>query len=224
MFNFLIWKDHAVTPSKTYNIVKNDDGTYNVTRAGKVVQQGTNMSAANFNRLEVGLHDVSIAVKIAQTVLQWLGLRTDKLETTTGSHTDSIAAINTLNTKQDTRLTALEKTTAQHTTDISGIKTTDTTQNNRLSVLEPEVAAEVKEITLTAGNDPWPFCAKDTAVGLSTTRKNTNYTVDVSVKSYTGGRLGDIVVKDKLANGFKLRHDGSAKTVVVSVKVTGGTK
>lgn len=196
MFNFLLWKDHAVTPSNTYNLVKNDDGTYTLTPAGKVIQQGTNMSAANFNRLEVGLHDTNIAVKIAQIALQWLGLRTDKLETTT----------------------------AQHTTDISGIKTMDTTQNSRLSVLEPEVAAEVKEITLTAGNDPWPFCAKDTAVGLSTTRKNTNYTVDVSVKSYTGGRLGDIVVKDKLANGFKLRHDGSAKTVVVSVKVTGGTK
>lgn len=33
MFNFLLWKDHAVTPSNTYNLVKNDDGTYTLTPA-----------------------------------------------------------------------------------------------------------------------------------------------------------------------------------------------
>lgn len=196
MFNFLLWKDHAVTPSNTYNLVKNDDGTYTLTPAGKVIQQGTNMSAANFNRLEVGLHDTNIAVKIAQTLIQWLGRRTTKLESRTDGHDTSIASINTLNGQQNTRLTALEK----------------------------ETAVEVKDVTLTAGSDHWPYCIKDTAVGLSTTRKNTAYDVDVYVKSYSGGRLGDITVKDKLANGFKLHHDGSAKTVVVTIKVSGGTK
>lgn len=196
MFNFLLWKDHAVTPSNTYNLVKNDDGTYTLTPAGKVIQQGTNMSAANFNRLEVGLHDTNIAVKIAQTLIQWLGRRTTKLESRTDGHDTSIASINTLNGQQNTRLTALEK----------------------------ETAVEVKDVTLTAGSDPWPYCIKGTAVGLSTTRKNTAYDVDVYVKSYSGGRLGDITVKDKLANGFKLHHDGSAKTVVVTIKVSGGTK
>ena len=196
MFNFLLWKDHAVTPSNTYNLVKNDDGTYTLTPAGKVIQQGTNMSAANFNRLEVGLHDTNIAVKIAQTLIQWLGRRTTKLESRTDGHDTSIASINTLNGQQNTRLTALEK----------------------------ETSVEVKDVTLTAGSDPWPYCIKDTAVGLSTTRKNTAYDVDVYVKSYSGGRLGDITVKDKLANGFKLHHDGSAKTVVVTIKVSGGTK
>lgn len=196
MFNFLLWKDHAVTPSNTYNLVKNDDGTYTLTPAGKVIQQGTNMSAANFNRLEVGLHDTNIAVKIAQTLIQWLGRRTTKLESRADGHDTSIASINTLNGQQNTRLTALEK----------------------------ETAVEVKDVTLTAGSAPWPYCIKDTAVGLSTTRKNTAYDVDVYVKSYSGGRLGDITVKDKLANGFKLHHDGSAKTVVVTIKVSGGTK
>lgn len=101
---------------------------------------------------------------------------------------------------------------------------TDTTQNSRLSAVESEIAAEVKEVTLTANSNPWPFCTKETAVALTTTRKNTNYDVDVAVKSYSGGRLGDITVSDKLVNGFKLTHDGSAKTVVVTVKVTGGMK
>lgn len=196
MFEFLLWKDHAVSPSNTYKLTKNSDDTYTLTPVGKVIQQGTNMSAANFNRMEVGLHDVNIAVKIAQIIIQRLGRRADKLESRADGHDTSIANINTL----------------------------DGQQNSRLSTLEPEVAAEVKEVTLTAGNDPWPFCAKDTAVGLSTTRKNTNYTVDVTVKSYTGGRLGDITVKDKLANGFKLHHDGSAASVVVSVVIKGGMK
>lgn len=196
MFEFLLWKDHAVSPSNTYKLTKNSDDTYTLTPVGKVIQQGTNMSAANFNRMEVGLHDVNIAVKIAQIIIQRLCRRADKLESRADGHDTSIANINTL----------------------------DGQQNSRLSTLEPEVAAEVKEVTLTAGNDPWPFCAKDTAVGLSTTRKNTNYTVDVTVKSYTGGRLGDITVKDKLANGFKLHHDGSAASVVVSVVIKGGMK
>ena len=145
MFEFLLWKDHAVSPSNTYKLTKNSDDTYTLTPVGKVIQQGTNMSAANFNRMEVGLHDVNIAVKIAQIIIQRLGRRADKLESRA-------------------------------------------------------------------------------AVGLSTTRKNTNYTVDVTVKSYTGGRLGDITVKDKLANGFKLHHDGSATSVVVSVVIKGGMK
>ena len=122
------------------------------------------------------------------------------------------------------RLGVLETSSNSHDTDIASIKSTDTTQNSRLSAVESEIAAEVKEVTLTANSNPWPFCTKETAVALTTTRKNTNYDVDVAVKSYSGGRLGDITVSDKLVNGFKLTHDGSAKTVVVAVKVTGGMK
>ena len=110
------------------------------------------------------------------------------------------------------RLGVLETSSNSHDTD------------SRLSAVESEIAAEVKEVTLTANSNPWPFCTKETAVALTTTRKNTNYDVDVAVKSYSGGRLGDITVSDKLVNGFKLTHDGSAKTVVVTVKVTGGMK
>lgn len=179
------------------------------------------MSAANFNRMEVGISDANTAAKIIYIMLLWFGRRLGVLETSSSSHDTDIAGIKTLNGQQDTRLTSLEKTTATHTTDISGIKTTDTAQNSRLSALEPEVAAEVKEVTLKNGSK-WPFGINETSVALSTTRKNTNYGVDVYVKSYTGGRLGDITVSGKLTNGFKLRHDGSATSVVAVVRVTGG--
>lgn len=193
MFEFLLWKDHAVSPSNTYKLTKNNDDTYTLTPVGKVIQQGTNMSAANFQRMEVGLHDVNIAVKIAQIIIQRLGRRADKLEGRADGHDTSIANINTL----------------------------DGQQNSRLSALEPEVAAEVKEVTLKNGSK-WPFGINEVSVGLDKTRKNANYGVDVYVKSYTGGRLGDVTVSGKLTNGFKLKHDGSAQTVVVVVRVTGG--
>ena len=40
--------------------------------------------------------------------------------------------------------------------------------------------------------------------------------------SYSGGRLGNITVTDRARNGFKLVHDGSATSVQVSVRVSGG--
>lgn len=163
---------------------------------GQVIQQGTLIDQAHLNNMEVGISDIHLAYRIIQNVVLWFGRRLGVLETSSNSHD----------------------------TDIASIKSTDTTQNSRLSAVESEIAAEVKEVTLTANSNPWPFCTKETAVALTTTRKNTSYDVDVAVKSYSGGRLGDITVSDKLVNGFKLTNDGSAKTVVVTVKVTGGMK
>ena len=48
------------------------------------------------------------------------------------------------------------------------------------------------------------MCIRDRAMALRTLRNTTNYTVDVDVVSYAGGQLGDILIKDKALNGFKL--------------------
>ena len=93
-----------------------------------------------------------------------------------------------------------------------------------LPAREPGPYPGIKEVTLTANSNPWPFCNDDKNVILTTVRKNTNYTVDVYVKSVAGGRLGDITVSGKGTNSFKVRHDGSAKTVVLTLKITGGMK
>lgn len=45
------WKDHLVS-SKAVKITENSDGTFIITPAGKVIQQGTKMSADNFNHME----------------------------------------------------------------------------------------------------------------------------------------------------------------------------
>ena len=69
---------------------------------------------------------------------------------------------------------------------------------------------------------PWPFNNKATTIGLKNLRENANYGVEITPISYSGGRLGNITVMDRARNGFKLVHDGSATSVRVSVRVSGG--
>lgn len=64
MYQNLLWKDHAVTPDRTFTMKQNADGTVTLTPAGTVVQQGTNMSAANFNNIEMGITDQDLAAHI----------------------------------------------------------------------------------------------------------------------------------------------------------------
>jgi len=85
-----------------------------------------------------------------------------------------------------------------------------------------DTLSEVKSVTLAMNALPWPFNNKENTVALSQLREHTDYSVEVEVVSYSGGRLGNIQVKDRALNGFKLLHDGSATTVNVIVRITGG--
>ena len=46
--------------------------------------------------------------------------------------------------------------------------------------------------------------------------------METEIVGYTGGFPGDIVITEKLLNGFKMAHTGSAKSVTVKVYVKGG--
>ncbi len=81
--------------------------------------------------------------------------------------------------------------------------------------------AEVKTVTLT-GSGSWPFSNSEVTVALSEAKNSTNYTVDVYVSSYSGGLLGDITISSKALNGFKIKHDGSATTVNLTLVIRGG--
>lgn len=59
-------------------------------------------------------------------------------------------------------------------------------------------------------------------VALKTERNHLDYTVTAEVLEYSGGCVGDIEVTEKLANGFKIAHTGSAKEVKLKVFVKGG--
>lgn len=71
----------------------------------------------------------------------------------------------------------------------------------------------------------YPFnSTANTPVSVSLTKKRdtTDYTVETEVLEETGGCVGNITVFDKLQNGFKMRFDGSAKSVKVRYTVRGG--
>lgn len=75
MYANLLWLDHAVTPDRTFNMKQNGDGTVTLTPAGEVIQQGTNMSAANFNNIEMGITDHDLAMHILTILVRGLADR-----------------------------------------------------------------------------------------------------------------------------------------------------
>lgn len=64
MYRILKWLDHYANPGNTFTIKYNADGTVTLARAGEVIQQGTNMSASNFNNMENGIFDTHLANRL----------------------------------------------------------------------------------------------------------------------------------------------------------------
>ena len=83
----------------------------------------------------------------------------------------------------------------------------------RLGEHDAEFSSETGTVTLTNSG---------TTVALKTVRKTMNYDLDIEVVEVAGGQVGDVIVYDKQLNGFKLKFEGSAKTVKVKYKVRGG--
>ena len=75
--------------------------------------------------------------------------------------------------------------------------------------------------TLT-NTQEWPFSTSGMTIPISPNRDTLDYTVTLEVQSATGGSVGDLRVSNKLRNGFRISHDGSASQVVVRWSVTGG--
>lgn len=163
MYNVLNWKDHAVSPGNTYKVKENPDGTITLTPAGTIIQQGTNMSAVNFNNLETGV--------LAANVTALEAMRAAKL--------------------------SLDKATA-----LEGIILTTTLTNTQ--------------------SYPFNNSTKTLAFGSGNARNTKDYTLIVEVENYSGGCVGDIVISDKLLNGFKIAYTGSAKSVDLKIYVQGG--
>lgn len=86
--------------------------------------------------------------------------------------------------------------------------------------LMAEQAAEeiVVELTNTAS---YPFNNSKKTVSLATTRTNATYMVDAEVLEHDGS-VGDIIISEKLTNGFKVAFDGSAASATVRLIIRGG--
>ena len=79
---------------------------------------------------------------------------------------------------------------------------------------------EVGSVSLT-NSYAYPFNNSKKSVALANTKEDSNYVVLTEVTSFTGN-VGEIVISDKLTNGFKIEHTGSATAVTVTYIVIGG--
>lgn len=82
-------------------------------------------------------------------------------------------------------------------------------------------AGEFITVTLTNA-EQYPFNGSQQTVQLAKNRNRKDYTVLVEVQSSTGGGVGDIMITDKLLNGFKIAFSGAATSVTVRCAVQGG--
>jgi len=168
MYNWTKWLDHVTDPSNRFTVVQNGDGTWTITPAGTVMQQGTPQDQIRFNKIEDGIVDAHATVALL----------------------------------------------------LNFIRQRDWAHNDMEADLSAELLGEVGTVTLN-NSETFPFNNSLVSVSLVKPRKTLNYLVIVEVPTATGN-VGEIVVTDKLINGFKIGFTGSAKSVTVKYKVIGG--
>ena len=79
MYEPIFWKDDARVPQNLFSVTNNGDGTVTAVRAGRVIQQGTNMSAANFGHMDYGILDAHLATAVYLNLLRQQGWKIDQL-------------------------------------------------------------------------------------------------------------------------------------------------
>ena len=201
MYDWTRWKDHVTDPSNVFNIVKNDDGTYTITPAGTVMQQGTPQDQTHFNNMEGGILDAHIAAGLILNALrqnQWED--EERTETFTGATLLDmdivVRLILNLARQNKWNIEDIQKWISDH----DAYETGTTTMTNTLA---------------------FPFNNSKKSVALAKTRNTTNYVVLTEVTSFTGN-VGEIEISEKLTNGFKIGYTGSASSVTVKYVVIGG--
>ena len=121
------------------------------------VQEGTDMNAANFNNIEIGVME-----------------------------SDALAAMNA----------AYRRYEADAANDAEVVAISDT--------------------LTTSGS------AKAIDIPTGKTRNRTTYNVAAEINAVSGGTVGDLIIDTKQANGFKAKYTGTATSVTVRFKVSGG--
>ena len=121
------------------------------------VQEGTDMNAANFNNIEIGVME-----------------------------SDALAAMNA----------AYRRYEADAANDAEVVAISDT--------------------LTTSGS------AKALDIPTGKTRNRTTYNVAAEINAVSGGTVGDLIIDTKQANGFKAKYTGTATSVTVRFKVSGG--
>ena len=84
-----------------------------------------------------------------------------------------------------------------------------------------EFLNEIKTVTLVNSTGEAFFNVEAQTINLTTVRKTLNYDVSWEVTT-ANGNIGEISVKDKQLNGFKISYDGSATSVTLKIRIKGG--
>lgn len=93
--------------------------------------------------------------------------------------------------------------------------------SDNLADINAQVTVQSGQVTLT-NSQKYPFNGSQVTVALPHEVGNVNYIIDTEVTAHTGN-VGEIVITDKLVNGFKMAFTGSASSVTVKYVVIGGT-
>lgn len=81
---------------------------------------------------------------------------------------------------------------------------------------------EVGQTTLT-NSQTYPFNNSQKTVDIKTVRNTLDYDVTVDVIAPADKRnVGEILIKDKQVNGFKIEYTGSASSITVKYFIRGG--
>lgn len=207
MYNLAEWLDHVTDPSNCFTITDNGNGTVTIKKAGTVMTQGTPQDQAHFNNMEQGILEAHIVGALALLAVRQLGWRADVSE-------EANAAF-----ESDTELNLQDVGHA-----ISFILNHTRQVGWQVADLEKWAASyEVGEVELTSAT-AFPltlFSRPSTTVALAQRRPNSDYVVLTDVVS-SEGNVGEVVVYDKLNNGFKLSYTGSAPRVKIKYTVFGG--
>ena len=109
MYPWQNWLDHVTDPSNLFTVVDNGNGTWTITPAGTVMQQGTPQDQTHFNNMEGGILDAHAAVSLLLNFARQTGWRVDALEDATVQEVGTVTLANSLkfpfnNSKQSVAL------------------------------------------------------------------------------------------------------------------------
>jgi len=108
MYKQTQWLDHSITPARTFTLVDNGNGTVTLTPYGTVLQQGTNMSATNFNNMELGIQDDDLTTRLLLLLVRRDGDRLTATESSISTNAASILAEVTVEEKTVTLTNSLK--------------------------------------------------------------------------------------------------------------------
>ena len=208
MRNRTLWRDHVISQTGLFTILEKAGlaNVYSVSPYGEVMQQGTMQDANHFNNIEESLDAHEMAIDILMCGLRWL----QEGET------------------EETRLDDVRLATELL---LNGMRLNHWENEDRLDFHDAQIASLDRQTTELYKYDvinksftntsKYPFNNSKASVALANARENTNYIVVPEITAFNGN-VGEVVITEKLVNGFKAEYTGSAKSATIKFTVIGG--